>query len=514
MSKQKVIILDFGSQYTQLIARRVRELNVFSEILPYTINFDKIKNDNIKAVIFSGGPSSVYEKNAPMIKHELLDLNIPILGICYGMHLMIHNSGGHVRHKGKGEYGLAYINSEIDSKLLNNISRESKVWMSHGDEIDQIGSKYKVTARSSNNIIAAIEHIDKPLYGVQFHPEVMHTEEGETILSNFLFSIANCNPDWNAQNFISESVEKIRNNLGENSQVITGISGGVDSSVVGTLLHRAIGERSNCVFIDHGLLRKNESSQVMGILKNGLGLNISKYDFSKIFLEKLKGIVDPEQKRKIIGEQFIRSFESVALKMGKIDYLAQGTLYPDIIESGGSALGPAVTIKSHHNVGGLPQDMDFKLIEPIKDLFKDEVRQVGKELGIPDFVIQRHPFPGPGLAVRILGEIKKEYLHILREADDIFIKILHESGEYDNIWQAFAVLVPIKTVGVMGDSRTYENLIALRAVTSQDGMTADKYNLSDNILNQCSSEIINKVKGVNRVVYDITSKPPGTIEWE
>jgi len=377
-----------------------------------------------------------------------------------------------------------------------------------------LGNGFEIIAKSSNDVIAAIHHKDKPLYGVQFHPEVIHTLEGETIISNFLFNIAQCTADWTAANFISETISNIQDKTGDNGKVITGLSGGVDSSVVGTLLHKAIGSRSTCVFIDHGLLRKNEADQVMGTLKDGLGLNIHKYNFAETFLAKLKGITDPEKKRKIIGEQFIRAFESVAKEKENAQFLAQGTLYPDVIESGGSALGPAVTIKSHHNVGGLPEDMDFELIEPIRDLFKDEVRRVGRELGLPDFVIDRHPFPGPGLAVRILGEITEEYLQILQEADDIFINILHETGEYKNIWQAFAVLVPIKTVGVMGDARTYENLIALRAVTSVDGMTADSYDLPHDILNRCSSEIINKVKGVNRVVYDITSKPPGTIEWE
>ena len=514
MNKQTVAVLDFGSQYTQLIARRIREHNVYSEILPHTTSIEQIKRGNITAIIFSGGPSSVYDKNSPQVDTEILNLGIPTLGICYGMHLLIHHSSGHVLHKRQGEYGHALIHLECESPLLRGISSESRVWMSHGDEIDSLGSAYKTIASSSNEIIAAIQHEDKPFYGVQFHPEVVHTEEGNTILSNFLFNIADCKPEWTAKNFITETISKIREEVGKTGTVITGLSGGVDSSVVGTLLHKAIGERSKCVFIDHGLLRKEEADQVMGSLKDGLGLNIHKYDYSVKFLSKLKGVTDPERKRKIIGEQFIRAFETAAQEYSDVRFLAQGTLYPDVIESGGSALGPAVTIKSHHNVGGLPENMDFDLIEPIRDLFKDEVRKVGRELGLPDFVLERHPFPGPGLAVRILGQITTEYLNILREADYIFNKILHQTGEYKNIWQAFAVLIPTKTVGVMGDARTYENLIALRAVTSVDGMTADYYNLPHEILNRCSSEIINKVKGVNRVVYDITSKPPGTIEWE
>jgi len=514
MNKQTVAVLDFGSQYTQLIARRIREQNVYSEILPHTITAEELNKKNVSAIILSGGPSSVYDKNAPQVDPFILSMGIPVLGICYGLQLMITQNGGNVIHKGQGEYGFAKMHTVNESPLLKNLANESQVWMSHGDEIDSLGNGFEIIAQSSNDVIAAIHHKDQPLYGVQFHPEVIHTLEGETIISNFLFNIAQCTADWTAANFISETISKIQDITGDNGKVITGLSGGVDSSVVGTLLHKAIGTRSTCVFIDHGLLRKNEADQVMGTLKDGLGLNIHKYDYAETFLSKLKGVTDPEKKRKIIGEQFIRAFESVAKEKENAQFLAQGTLYPDVIESGGSALGPAVTIKSHHNVGGLPEDMDFELIEPIRDLFKDEVRRVGRELGLPDFVIDRHPFPGPGLAVRILGEITEEYLRILQEADNIFIEILHETGEYKNIWQAFAVLVPTKTVGVMGDARTYENLIALRAVTSVDGMTADYYDLPHDILNRCSSEIINKVKGVNRVVYDITSKPPGTIEWE
>ena len=514
MKKQTVAVIDFGSQYTQLIARRVREQNVYSEIFPHSITASELKKMDVPAVIFSGGPSSVYENKSPQVDNAIFDLNIPVLGICYGLHLMISDSGGQVIHKGQGEYGFAKVHPEVKSPLFDNLSQESQVWMSHGDEIENIGNGFDVIARSSNNIIAAIQHHERPLYGVQFHPEVVHTIEGNTILSNFLFKISDCQADWTAEHFISETISSIQEKVGDDGKVITGISGGVDSSVVGTLLHKAIGDRSRCVFIDHGLLRKEEVDQVMGSLKDGLGLSISKYDDSATFLKALEGITDPEEKRKIIGRQFIRSFENAAREHEDAKFLAQGTLYPDVIESGGSALGPAVTIKSHHNVGGLPEDMDFQLIEPIRDLFKDEVRKVGRELGLPAFVLERHPFPGPGLAVRILGEITSDRLRMLREADHIFIDILHKSGEYNNIWQAFAVLIPTKTVGVMGDARTYENLIALRAVTSLDGMTADWYNFPCEILSQCSTEIINKVKGVNRVVYDITSKPPGTIEWE
>ena len=514
MKKNIVAVIDFGSQYTQLIARRIREHNIYSEIFPYSITEHELQKMNISAIILSGGPSSVYAQNAPQLDSHILKMNIPILGICYGLHLMISENGGHVVHKGHGEYGFATVSPEKDSPLFNNISSESKVWMSHGDEIENHGIEFNVIARSSNNIIAAIQHNNRPHYGVQFHPEVVHTIEGKLFLENFLIHIANCQKDWTAANFISQTISMIAEKVGDDGKVITGISGGVDSSVVGALLHKAIGEKSRCVFIDHGLLRKNEADQVMGSLKEGLGLNIHKYNKADKFLKALKGIIDPEEKRKIIGEQFIRSFESVAIEHEDAKFLAQGTLYPDVIESGGSALGPAVTIKSHHNVGGLPKNMNFELIEPIRNLFKDEGRKVGKELGLPDFILDRHPFPGPGLAVRILGEITSERLQMLQEADNIFINILHDSGEYKKIWQAFAVLIPSKTVGVMGDTRTYEDFIALRSVTSQDGMTADWYNLPYEILGRCSTEIINKVKGINRVVYDVTSKPPGTIEWE
>ena len=509
-----VAVIDFGSQYTQLIARRVREHNIYSKIFSYSITADKLKQMNVDAIILSGGPSSVYKNNAPQLDNDILKWDVPILGICYGLHLMVSGNKGHVVHKGHGEYGFATINPDISSPLFNHISSDSKVWMSHGDEIENLDNQFNVIARSSNNIIAAIQHTELPHYGVQFHPEVVHTIEGSQILQNFLITISNCQSNWTAANFISQAISSIQNIVGETGKVITGLSGGVDSSVVGTLLHKAIGERSRCVFIDHGLLRKDEADQVMGSLKQGLDLNIYKYNDTEIFLNALKGITDPEKKRKIIGKQFIRSFESAAADHQDAKFLAQGTLYPDVIESGGSALGPAVTIKSHHNVGGLPEDMDFTLIEPIRDLFKDEVRNVGRELALPDFVLERHPFPGPGLAVRILGEITSERLRILQEADNIFINILHEFGEYNKIWQAFAVLIPSKTVGVMGDMRTYEDLIALRAVTSQDGMTADWYNIPYEVLGRSSTDIINKVKGVNRVVYDITSKPPGTIEWE
>ena len=514
MNNNMVAVIDFGSQYTQLIARRIRELNVFSEIYPYSVTKSELLKNNIKAIILSGGPSSVYDQNSPDLDDSILEMDCPILGICYGLQILVQKYNGKVVSSGKGEYGFESLQIKNTDCILDNFPQQSQVWMSHGDKVENILKDWSILAVSSNDVVAAVKKNDADIYGVQFHPEVVHTIDGKQLISNFLFKISNIDPDWTSKNFINNVVNDIKKKVGNSESVICGLSGGVDSSVVATLLHRAIGDRSKCVFIDHGLLRKDEADEVMGTLKDGLGLNINKFDFSNIFIDKLKGVIDPEKKRKIIGEQFIRAFEDSMSKVGESQFLAQGTLYPDVIESGGSKLGPAVTIKSHHNVGGLPEDLEFDLIEPIKDLFKDEVRKVGIELGLPKHVVNRHPFPGPGLAVRILGEITKERLDILQEADNIFINVLKKTGEYDNIWQAFAVLIPTKTVGVMGDSRTYENLVALRAVTSMDGMTAEWYDMPGEVLKICSTRIVNEVTGVNRVVYDITSKPPGTIEWE
>mgnify|MGYP001216636395 FL=1 len=510
---ETIAVLDFGSQYTQLIARRVRELNIYSKIFKHDISIDVLLKHNIKAIILSGGPSSVYDTNSPKLNLKILDLDLPVLGVCYGLQLLLNNTGGKIKKGNIGEYGNAPINHHGNNILFNNIPEKINVWMSHADKIQELSNVWESLAISDNNIISAISHKEKPIYAVQFHPEVTHTEYGQNILSNFLFDICDLNKNWTADNFIKDTIEDIRKTVGK-KQVICGLSGGVDSSVVATLLHKAVGNQSKAIFINHGLLRKNEVDDVLVNLQADLGININLLDQSEIFLNKLSKITDPEEKRKIIGKQFIRSFESEISTYNNVEFLAQGTLYPDVIESGGSKQGPAVTIKSHHNVGGLPKDMKLDLIEPLRNLFKDEVREVGRKLGLSSLVVDRHPFPGPGLAVRIIGEITPNRIKILQEADYIFMQILKETNEYQNIWQAFCVLIPIKTVGVMGDTRTYDNLIALRAVTSTDGMTANWYEFKPEILKKCSNAIVNQVKGVNRVVYDITSKPPGTIEWE
>jgi len=509
-----IVILDFGSQYTQLIARRIREKNVYSEILPPDTSCTDIMKRSPKAIILSGGPSSVYEKSSPGYDRDIFDLDVPMLGICYGLQLLTKHYNGHVESSNSGEYGNASINILNSNSLFHSVSSGTQVWMSHMDKVTKIPPGWEIMAESSNGAVAALGNVESKRYATQFHPEVHHTIKGEVILRNFLFDISECSPDWTAGNFIHDQVEIIRNTT-KGKEVLAGVSGGVDSTVVGALLNKAIGNRFTAVLVDHGLLRKNEANQCIAALKNGLGVNIHLQDSSDLFLKKLSGIINPEQKRKIIGEQFIRTFEKIAKEKGEIDFLAQGTLYPDVIESGMPKTGAkAEIIKSHHNVGGLPDTMDFTLIEPLRDLFKDEVRKVGLELDLPEALIHRHPFPGPGLAVRIIGEVTEEKLEILREADHIYMEILHEEGLYDEIWQAFSILIPVKTVGVMGDKRTYENLLGIRAVTSNDGMTADWFRMPPEVLSKISNRIVNSVKGINRVVYDITSKPPGTIEWE
>lgn len=508
-----VVILDFGSQYTQLIARRIREQNVYSEILPPDTSLADIESSKPKAVIISGGPSSVFADDSPDYDSDIFDIDIPILGICYGLQLIAKHYNGKVEPGTKGEYGFAKIHLKNSNALLDGIEGDSQVWLSHMDKVTEIPNGWSVLAESSNAVVAAMCSPDGKRYATQFHPEVVHTTYGETIINNFLFKISECDQSWTPGNFIQDQVEKIQSQVSDN-HVLCGVSGGVDSSVVSALMHKAIGNRCTSVLIDHGLLRKNEAEQCVTALQNGLGVNIQSFDESEKFLTKLSQIEEPEKKRKIIGEQFIRSFEDIAGRLGQFDYLAQGTLYPDVIESGVSHGKSAHVIKSHHNVGGLPEEMEFELVEPLRELFKDEVRRVGRALGLPEHLVDRHPFPGPGLAVRIIGEITKDRITMLQQADDIYLNCLHETGIYNEIWQAFSVLIPVRTVGVMGDQRTYDNLLGLRAVTSSDGMTADWYRMPEDVLSTISNRIVNSVKGINRVVYDVTSKPPGTIEWE
>ena len=513
MKNNGIMIIDFGSQYTKLIARRVREQKIYSEILHHNTSAEEINNLNPAAIILSGGPSSVFDSSALEIDPKIFSLPIPILGICYGLQLLAHNYGGLVETKENGEYGLSKLSVDNTNKIFLKIPKNINVWMSHMDQVTQVPEGWKVIAKSSNDVIAAISNEDNSRIATQFHPEVEHTDFGTEILKNFLLQIAKCNTEWTPKNFVSDQVKKIKNEVG-NDKLIIGVSGGVDSTVAAALIHKAIGKQSIGVLIDHGLMRLGESKKCVRSLKEGLGVNIHSFDDSSIFFSKLENVKDPEKKRKIIGNQFIESFERISKDFGDVKYLAQGTLYPDVIESGVTSGHSSHTIKSHHNVGGLPDQMSFSLIEPLRELFKDEVRNVGVELGLPKELVFRHPFPGPGLAVRIIGEINKERVKILQLADKIFIDALYEDDLYDKIWQAFAVLIPVKTVGVMGDQRTYENLISLRAVTSSDGMTADWFRFPQDTLAKVSNRIVNNVKGVNRVVYDITSKPPGTIEWE
>lgn len=506
-----VLILDFGSQYTQLIARRIREEQVYCRIVQSDLTAQEIQGLGAKALILSGGPNSIFEEQAPQIDPNIFELGLPILGICYGLQLMARQFDGNVIPGITREYGPMGIHFPIDSPLFEGVSDDSQVWMSHGDHVETLSDEVHVIAHSSGGLIAAIAHDSKPLYGVQFHPEVNHTVQGQTIISNFLFRIADFSRDWTSSSFVEHAIKGIRETVGD-KKVLLGLSGGVDSSVLAFLMHEAIGEKCIPIFIDNGLLRHNETAEVRALFETS-HIKIYQHDYSHAFLSELAGVLEPEKKRKVIGRVFIESFEEVAKQLKDIDFLAQGTLYPDVIESG-AVTGHAVTIKSHHNVGGLPEKMSLKVIEPFNELFKDEVRAVGRVLNVPAKIIGRHPFPGPGLAVRCLGEVREDRLTALRAADRIFIETLYETGWYDKIWQAFVVLLPLQTVGVMGDKRTYENVLAIRAVHSLDGMTADWVRIPYEIIAEVSSKIVNSVSGVNRVVYDVTSKPPGTIEWE
>jgi GMP synthase (glutamine-hydrolysing) len=509
---EKILILDFGSQVTQLIARRVREQSVYCEIHPYNISLAKIREYSPKGIILSGGPSSVYDTDAPHSNPALFDLGIPVLGICYGMQLMTNQLGGKVERSDKREYGRAMMELDDVEDLFASFEGRAEVWMSHGDRIEAMPEGFSRIAHTEHCPVAAMKDAGRRFYGVQFHPEVVHTPRGEDMLGNFIFSVCECRPVWTMASFIETEIADIRRKVGD-GRVICGLSGGVDSSVVAVLIHRAIGDQLTCVFVNNGLLRKGEAEKVVNLFTKHFKINLKYVDASDRFLDKLAGITDPEQKRKIIGNEFIYLFEEEAKKLGKVDYLAQGTLYPDVIESV-SIKGPSAVIKSHHNVGGLPEKMNLKLLEPVRELFKDEVRLLGRELGMPDEVIHRQPFPGPGLAIRCICEITAERLDILREADAVVLDEIRKAGLYRDIWQSFAILLPVRTVGVMGDARTYDYTIAIRAVNSLDGMTADWVKLPYELLGSISSRIINEVKGVNRVVYDISQKPPSTIEWE
>jgi GMP synthase (glutamine-hydrolysing) len=513
---EKILILDFGSQYTQLIARRVREAHVYCELHPFDMDFEAIKEFAPRGIILSGGPKSVYDDGAPAVEEALFDLGIPVLGICYGMQLLARHFGGNVVPTGKREYGHAdLVSQNTPGPLFDGffIDGKSPVWMSHGDHVEKIPDGFEIIAQTDNAPVAAIQNVDRNLYGVQFHPEVNHTPRGEIIVDTFVRKICRCQGQWTPGKIIEYAVTSIREQVGTD-QVILGLSGGVDSSVAAALIKRAIGDQLTCVFVDNGLLRLAEGDQVMATFAENMGVKVIKVNAEDRFLQGLSGETDPEQKRRIIGNLFIDIFEEEAARITNATWLAQGTIYPDVIESAGGKTGKAQNIKSHHNVGGLPDYMKLKLLEPLKELFKDEVRAIGEELGLPHQMVWRHPFPGPGLGVRILGEVKKEYADILRQADAIYIEELYTSGYYDKISQAFAVFLPVKSVGVMGDGRTYEYVITLRAVETKDFMTADWSKLPYALLSRISSRIINEVRGVNRVAYDISSKPPSTIEWE
>lgn len=507
----RVLILDFGSQYTQLIARRIREANIYCEIESFNFPYEKIQEFGAGGIILSGGPASIKAKDSPRPDPRIFDLGIPILGICYGMQFIVEHFGGDITPSDRREFGRSEVALQVDDPLFQGIASPTPVWMSHSDHIARLPHDFHSIAKTTNIPVAALVHKTKKIYGLQFHPEVTHTPEGAHLLGNFLHHLCHLKPTWTMASFAEEAIERVQKQVGPNGKVVCALSGGVDSAVVAVLIHKAIGDRLTCVFVNNGLLRKNEPQKVERVFKNTFGIPLVSVNAEERFLKKLRGVIDPEAKRKIIGNEFYAVFDAEASK--DVDFLAQGTLYPDVIESI-SFKGPAAVIKSHHNVGGLPEKMGLNLVEPLRELFKDEVRELGRALGIPREVTQRQPFPGPGLAIRIIGEVTKERLEMLREADDVMMQEIKRSGWYEKVWQTFCILLPVKTVGVMGDERTYENVVAFRAVDSMDGMTADWVKLPYDLLSKISNRIINEVKGINRVVLDISSKPPATIEWE
>lgn len=514
MSKQSILILDFGSQYTQLIARRIREQKVYSEVQPFDFSLAKIRAMAPTGIVLSGGPASVYDQGAPQLDSEIFELGVPILGICYGVQITTLILGGKVAKAEHREYGRAQVQLSGACELFHGFgaNEQVSVWMSHGDRIESLPEGFRIVGTNPSCPAAAVEAPDRKFWGVQFHPEVVHTPRGEELIANFLFRICHCEPSWTMANFVDEAINKVKSQVGD-SRAICGLSGGVDSSVAAALVHKAMGDRLTCIFVDNGLLRKGERGQVESLFRDAFHMDLRVVDAEERFLTGLAGITEPEQKRKFIGREFIAVFDEEARKLGGADFLVQGTLYPDVIESV-SHKGPSATIKSHHNVGGLPEHMKLKLVEPLRELFKDEVRALGEEVGLPHHVLWRQPFPGPGLAVRVLGEVTRERCEVLREADAIIDEEIRAAGLYESIWQSFGVLLPVKTVGVMGDERTYADVLAVRAVHSKDGMTADWVHLPYDVLGKISSRIVNEVRGVNRVVYDISSKPPATIEWE